>query len=327
MYISTRRGFILGASSVAVSAIFLNKAHSQEKTPIIWGPPAGPSIIAAYAVKTGMLNDIIPECQFKVWTSPDQIRAGFASGSTTMAILPSYSGANLYNKGLGVRLANILTDGLIYIIAPQASNIKTLSDLVGKKLAVPFKNDMPDFVIQTILKANNISPTAVDIHYMGSIPEAMPLLMMGKVDATVMVEPACSAIISMSAATPKKIERVLDVQQLWKKVANTDVIPQAGLFVGKGFEGDAGRAKIEAMNKVFSAALDEIKQDPEKAAEKIASVLDFPSHLVASSIAYSHLVIHNSKEVKPSLEGFFNILLQQNSAILGGKLPDNGFYA
>jgi len=327
MLTQTRRHFLVGASLLPVVCAFPSIAAAEDKKPVIWGPPAGPSIVAAYAVKTGMLEDLLPGCQFKVWNNPDQIRAGLSSGSVNMAILPSYSGANLYNKGLDVRLANILTDGLLYIVAPEASNIKTLQDLVGKKLAVPFKNDMPDYIMQAILKAYDIKPDAIDIQYTGSLPEAMPLLMIGRVDAAVIVEPAASTVISMSAASPKKIVRALDIQKLWEKVSKTDAIPQAGLVTGKGFEGDAGTKKIATLNACLASALERIRSDPEKAAEQVGDLLDFPPRLIAASVAFSHLVVHNAKEVKPSLETFFNVLIKQNSAILGGKLPDDGFYA
>ena len=327
MLTQTRRHFLVGASLLPVVYAFPSIAAAEDKKPVIWGPPAGPSIVAAYAVKTGMLDTLLPGCQFKVWNNPDQIRAGLGSGTINMAILPSYSGANLYNKGLDVRLANILTDGLLYIVAPEASNIKTLQDLVGKKLAVPFKNDMPDYIMQAILKAYNIKPDAIDIQYTGSLPEAMPLLMIGRVDAAVIVEPAASTVISMSAASPKKIVRALDIQKLWEKVSKTDAIPQAGLVIGKGFEGDAGTKKIAALNACLASALERIRSDPEKAAEQVGDLLDFPPRLIAASVAFSHLVVHNAKEVKPSLETFFNVLVEQNSAILGLKLPDDGFYA
>ena len=327
MLTQTRRHFLIGASLLPVVCAFPTIGAAEGKKPVIWGPPAGPSIVAAYAVKSGMLEDLLPGCQFKVWNNPDQIRAGLSSGSVNMAILPSYSGANLYNKGLGVKLANILTDGLLYIVAPQASNIKTLQDLVGKKLAVPFKNDMPDYIMQAILKAYDIKPDAIDIQYTGSLPEAMPLLMIGRVDAAVIVEPAASTVISMSTASPKKIVRALNIQKLWEKVSKTDAIPQAGLVVGKGFEGEEGKKKIAALNECFSAALEKIKADPEKAAEQVGDLLDFPPRLIAASVAFSHLVVHNAREAKPSLETFFNVLIEQNSAILGGKLPDDGFYA
>ena len=327
MLTQTRRHFLVGASLLPVVYAFPSIAAAEDKKPVIWGPPAGPSIVAAYAVKTGMLDTLLPGCQFKVWNNPDQIRAGLGSGTINMAILPSYSGANLYNKGLGVRLANILTDGLLYIVAPEASNIKTLQDLVGKKLAVPFKNDMPDYIMQAILKAYDIKPDAIDIQYTGSLPEAMPLLMIGRVDAAVIVEPAASTVISMSTASPKKIVRALNIQKLWEKVSKTDAIPQAGLVIGKGFEGDAGTKKIAALNACLASALERIRSDPEKAAEQVGDLLDFPPRLIAASVAFSHLVVHNAKEVKPSLETFFNVLVEQNSAILGGKLPDDGFYA
>lgn len=331
MFKTNRRRFLLGLAASSLNLPHAGSAWAQSNDDnaanIIWGPPAAPSVVPAFAIANGMLDELIPNCQFKVWNSPDQMRAGLTSGKINMAIMPSYSGANLYNRGIKLRLANILTDGLLYIVAQKDANITSLADLKGKKLAVPLKNDMSDLVTQTILEAHNFAEGEITISYLGSHAEAIPMLMMGRVDAAVLVEPVASAAISISAAAHNGLVRALNIQDLWQKVTGSKILPQAGLLVRKGFEGEDGDKKIKRLNDIFKLATEKILKDPQEAAEKTAQYLDFPSNIIVKALPYSNLVVRSGRESQSSLKELFGILMKKNPDILGGKLPDDGFFA
>lgn len=322
-----RRQFLLSGIAAGLLAPASTNTLAADKTKsVIWGPPATPSIIPAFAIAKGMLGDLFPNCEFKIWASPDQMRAGLISGDVNMAIMPSYTGANLYNKGAQLRLANTLTEGLLYIVAAQASGIETLNDLKEKTIAVPFKNDMPDLVFRAILKAHDVAFESLKVIYIASPAEAIPLLMIGRVDAAVLVEPACSAAIFMSQNASKKIERVLDLQKLWQKVSGNEILAQAGLLVGKEFAHQQGYEKVVRLNEILLAAKDEILSNKTEAAEIGSKFLGFPAKLIEPSLDFSNLVVKSGVESRSTIEQLFKVLYQENPDILGGKMPDDGFY-
>jgi NitT/TauT family transport system substrate-binding protein len=186
-----RRAFLLSAG---VASIFRPRGAFAAEPLTLWGPPAAPSIILAQAVASGALKDITPSAVFKTWRTPDEMRAGLSSGTMQAVIVPSNVAANLYNRGLGVHLLNIMTRGLLYVVA--GDKLAKVEDLAGKKIAVPFRNDMPDFVLRRLLARVGLKPgTDVQFDYAGTPPEAMQMLLAGRVDAALLAEPAVTAAI------------------------------------------------------------------------------------------------------------------------------------
>ena len=71
-------------------------------------------------------------------------------------------------------MVNILTNGITQLMC-KGSAIASPQDLVGKKILVPFKNDMPDIVLQALLKKLKIDAHKVGITYTATPPEAVGL--------------------------------------------------------------------------------------------------------------------------------------------------------
>ena len=84
------------------------------------GPPASPSITLAYAAGAGLLRSVADKVSFKVWRTPDEMRAGLTSGGMQALVMPVTAAANLHKRGLGVRLA-FSTGTVTKVSAPNAS--------------------------------------------------------------------------------------------------------------------------------------------------------------------------------------------------------------
>src|SRR5690606_24713426 len=135
----------------AATALFAPAiVHAQEPL-VFWGPGATPSVLMAQAIASGDLADVAPGATFRVWKTPDELRAGLSSGSMPASVVPSYVAANFYNRGLGLRLLNIQTNGLLYVLSAD-EGISDIASLKGKKVGVPFRNDMPDYVFGRLLE-------------------------------------------------------------------------------------------------------------------------------------------------------------------------------
>jgi len=319
-----RRTLIAGLPLVCVTGI----RFAQGAAPLtLWGPPAAPSIILAQAIATGLPNAVAPDgAVFKVWKTPDEMRAGISSNTMEAVVVPSYVAANLYNRGLGVRLLNILTDGLLHVVAPPGT-ASTIADLKGKRVAVPFRNDMPDYILQRLLAAAGLSSGDLTIDYSGTPPEAVQMLLAGRADAALLSEPAASAAIVRAKAAGKALEHAIDCRKAWASVSGHATIPQAGLAVTEKFAARIGKDGLGALQNALETALQTVRKDPQSAAAAAAPALGLPAPVIAQSMTTSNLVAHKVSAVRNDLASFFDVLMKSDPRIIGGKQLDDGFYA
>lgn len=292
-----------------------------------WGPPAAPSIVLAQAVASGALKEVAPTAAFKTWRTPDEMRAGLSSGAMQAVIVPSNVAANLYNRGLGVHLLNIMTRGLLYVVA--GAGISAIGDLAGKKVAVPFRNDTPDFILRRLLAKAGLKP-GKDLHcdYAGTPPEAMQMLLAGRVDAALLAEPAATATILRAKLSLTTVTRAIDCQKEWAAVVGGNgFIPQAGLAVTRALVDRIGRSGLMTIQNALQEAVGFVVDHPLRASLPSAFELGALSPIIAEAIPYSNLAALTASSVRPELESFFSILAEDDPRIINGKLPDDAFYA
>lgn len=326
----TRRQALFALAAALASPAALVRPAAAAPAPLdsltLFGPPAGPSILLAQLARTEALAEFTRELGFKVWRSPDEMRAGLSSGTMGAVVLPVQVAANLYNRGMKLRLLNVMTDGLLYIISADAS-IHGFPDLRGRSLAVPFRNDMPDLVLQRLLAHHQMQPGKdLTVQSTGSPVEAMQMLMLGRVDAALIAEPAGTAAAIQGRLMGKDIVRVIDIQAEWGRATGAaPILPQAGLAITEALlQAQPGLAP--ALQAALERAARDCSADPDAAAARAAPFLDFPAPVLAASIPVSRLVATPARAARASIEAMLEALAQEDPAIIGGQLPDTDFY-
>lgn len=334
--LATRRRLIAGgpAALVAGTAAIAALATLAKPTPLraaplarlaLYGPPASPSITLAHAVATGALEPLAGAISLVIWRSPDELRAGLTSGSIDLSIVPIQSAANLYNRGLGLRLVNVMTDGLLHLVGPQGS-ARRLEDFAGKRVAVPMVNDTPDFIFRALLDRKGLAGR-IDPVTPGSAIEAAQMLLAGRIDAALLSEPAATAAVLRSASGERPLARLIDVQQAWAEVSGrAATLPQAGLAVTRAFEGSHSEV-IGLLQQVLGQVTARVNADPAAAAASASGPLEQPAPLLAAAIPFSRLVARPASSARADIESMLELMARRDPAIIGGKLPDDGFYA
>ncbi|MFT3940265.1 ABC transporter substrate-binding protein [Rhodopseudomonas sp.] len=323
----SRRTITAAAGACAAGALLPSRARAAPLRDIVLtGPPAGPSITLAHAVATGALSFLADKVSFRPWRDVDEMRAGLTSGTMPLAIMPTASAANLYNRGLGVRLVNVMTHGLLYVISADPS-LTSFPALRGKQLAVPFRNDTPEFLSNILLRKNGMEAGRdLQVVSTGSPIEAIQLLLAGRMDAALVPEPAVTAAILRGRIAGRTIHRVMDVQAEWAKASGQPpILPQAGLAVTTGFL-TANPSLVPRVHAALVKATAEVNASPGVAAGNSAAYFEMPLPVIQAAIPYSHLVAVPAHESRTDLEQMFTTASGANLAMIGGKLPDADFY-
>ncbi|HLT76346.1 MAG TPA: PhnD/SsuA/transferrin family substrate-binding protein [Ferrovibrio sp.] len=324
----SRRSLLAGAgATLALSQAFSAIAEAPRLAKLtIWGPPAGPSVTLIHAIASGLLEPLADAVSFRSWRSPDELRAGLTSQTMDVFILPTQTAANLYNRGLGVRLLNVLTDGLLHMVAVDRK-LASIPSLRGRSISVPFRNDTPEVIFRRLLQLHGLDPEKdLAVSFSGTPVEAIQLLVTGRVDAAVLPEPAATLALSGSKAVTRDLFRTIDIQQAWHDVTGLGTrLPQAGIGVTERFLADhAGVA--EALHAGLVAATASVNADPARAAADSAAELWMPAPIIERSIPFSNLVATRARDARPALEAVFRSVAEFDDRIIGGKLPAADFY-
>lgn len=323
--LSRRSLLIAGAATGAVLATPAILRAAPLARLALYGPPAGPTITLAHAVASGALKDLAADISLTVWRNPDELRAGLTSGAIDLSVVPVQAAANLYNRGMGLRLVNVMTDGLISIVA-EGGTVTDLASLAGKKVAVHFVNDTPDLILRALLDRNGLADK-VEVVTSGSATESAQLLLSGQIDAALLTEPVASVAVMRGQQAGKTVVRAIDVQAEWAKLTGrAAVIPQAGLAVTKAFS-DANPDAIAPLQALLAQVTEAVNADPQVAAANAAGPLELPAPVLAASIPHSALVARPAGSVRADIEAMLTLMAERDAAIIGGKLPDDGFYA
>lgn len=320
----TRRHALLAAAAVA--ALPGRRAVAANGSLTLWGPPAAPSVILAQAIAGGHLGTLGEGASLQVWRTPDEMRAGIASGSMGAVVVPVNVAANLHNRGLPVRLLNVLTDGLLYVVGAPGLAAE-IPELAGKRIALPFRNDMPDIVFHRLLAAASVPADALTIEYAGSPAEAAQLLLAGRVDAALLSEPATSAAIMRAGSQGRELARVIDCQQAWTALVGPPSLPAAGMIITDALATHLGAGGLEQVEAALVAALADVVKNPGPAAAAAAPALGLPAPVIAAAIPHSNLVVRRASEARGDITALLNALAAQDPRLIGGKLPGDAFYA
>jgi len=296
------------------------------------GPSASVSNALIHMVDSGALADVAEVVEFVPWRDPDQLRVMALDGRADVLAMPTNVAANLYNRGAKLQLINVSTWGVLWLVSRDPT-LKSLADLRGKELAMPFRGDMPDIVLQLLAEQQGIDVRKdLNLRYVASPVDAMQLLVMRRVDHALLAEPAASMALRKTGSFPlsvlaPELHRSVDLQQEWGRVfAREARIPQAGIAVM-----GALRARPELVARIeaeYVRSLAWCKANAEACGKAVAARIDMLSaEAVADSIAVSQLDAVPAAAARAELEFMYGHLLAKNPALVGGKLPDDGFYA
>ena len=304
-------------------------AQKLEKI-VIAGPAANVSHPIFHMIETGALKDVAKKVEFRLWNNPDQLRAMIINKEVDFVAIPTNVGAILYNKKQPIQLLNVSVWGILQILV-RDKNIDTLEKLKGKSLVVPWRGDMPDIVLRSVMKKKGIGKKEIKLIYVSNPMDAAQQLIMRRQDNALLPEPATSMVLRKTKSFPisivaPELYRGIDLQKEWGEAFGTEPkIAQAGMAV----VGDMrqNKAVIEAFEKAYEEAMAWYKAHPKEAGEMVVKQIKmFTPEAVADSIAHVRLNVVPAKEARKDIEFFFSQMKNDSPKIIGGVLPDEGFY-
>ncbi|MDR0579273.1 MAG: ABC transporter substrate-binding protein [Campylobacteraceae bacterium] len=304
-------------------------ANEKQDILVLSGPAASVSHPFFKIIEDGALNDVAKKIVFREWSSPDELKALVLKNDVDFVAMPTNVAAIFYNKGENIKLMSISVWGIFNIISSD-ENIKHIEDLKGDELIVPFRADMPDVILQALLKKANIDiKKDIKINYVQTPPNAVQMLVTKKAKHALLMEPITSMALQKANSFPQsvlfpKLYRAIDLQVEWGRLFGSEnKIPQAGIAA----VGDKNEKLKQRLNEEYAKALLWYKQNPKEAGELSAKYIKaFNAQMVEDSILHINMQSVNIEDAKDELKAFYEILYSYEPKLIGEKMPDDKFY-
>ena len=255
--------------------------------------------------------------------SADLMTAKLISGEYDAGVLPINVAAKLYNAGIPLKLAAIVGNGMVSFLSADSSLV-SLSSLRGKQVNVAGQGATPDFLFRRLLKGAGIDPEKdIRLDYSLPYPEAAAALAAGKIASAILPEP----FSTMARMANPSLKSPLDLGLFWTRQTGQTSYPMTAFVITSKLVAERPRA-VEAILAAYARSIDWVIANPSEAGALVEKQeLGLKAGIASKAIPLSAYVFTPASTARPAVEAFLNVFLELSSASIGGKLPDNGFYA
>src|SRR3990167_5422440 len=201
-----------------------------------------------------------------------------------------------------------------------------------EEIAVPFRGDMPDIVLQLLAAKQGLDPLRdFRIRYVPTPMEAMQLLITRRVSHALLTEPGVSLAMRKTRSFPvglvaPDLHRGADLQQEWGRLyQRAPRVPQAGIAAVGAVRGQP--QVLAAVEQAYARSLAWCRNNAMECGRMMARHIDLLTpDAVADAISVSQMNVVPALQAREELEFFFGQLMARNPGLLGGKLPAAGFF-
>ncbi len=290
-------------------------------------PPGPMAIPLAYIAVNNKLADVADKTEVVIWENPDQLMAYVAGKQGDFVTMPSNSSAIFYNKGLELQLLDISVWNITYLIAADPT-AGSFADIKGQSLVVPFQGSVPDLMFQYVAKSQGLDPQKdFKLRYAADPTQAAQLLLTGQADNGVISEALATAVVLQTATAEKPLHRALAFDYAWAEASGGTESPIAGTVATASVLGKP--EVVAAFGREYQAAVQWMLDNPEEAGKLVETQLPqlgLKAAVMTASLKSISWRYTTAVDARASLEAFYQDLSALSPEVIGGKLPDDGFY-
>ncbi len=313
---------------LSVSILFgcsssVKQVEKQENDPIelsIGIPKSATAIPILRILETNALGDNV-KIDLQTFNEPEKMMAIAVSNDNGLLVVPMHTAANLYNRGLDVRLTNVSVWGGMSLSSTD-SDCHSWEYLKGKQLYVVSKGSVPDILTQHFLKEHDLKVgTDVDIVY-STYPDISQLYKMDSIQYAVDGEPFASA----NKESLETYHTVLNFVEEWKNTEGEEYdLPAFGTVVSQAFLSE-NTSIINEFNKKYEEAVQWTIEHPEEAGALAEKHLNINGELIEKAIPNYNFMFKAAIDAKNDVDKYCEVLYSFKPESIGGKIPDEAFY-
>lgn len=274
---------------------------------------------AGLSENEGRVSDTL-SVNTKVYSAPTEVIAQIAKGTEDIAALPSNLAAVLFNKGMKIKLAAVIGNGMLSVVS---STVENPVDLVGEQIYIPGgPASTPNQLAKLIINDNGLSEDDLTLEYgITSSAQLSQLLIAEKAKTALLPEPFVTMVVSKNP----NVKKIYDAQDGYKVATGMDNYPMTVLVVQDKFAMENPEALDEFL-KAYKDSVAFVVSNPTEAGKMIEDLGIMSSAMAAPAIPNCNLTFVYSQDAKDEINSYYQMLFNFDAASIGGSLMPDAFY-
>ncbi len=289
------------------------------------GSLTGPTSIGlVYLMEMAEEGTASHDYEFTMVTAADELLPQVINGSLDIALVPANVAANLYQKTEGqVSVIDINTLGVLYAVSSDDS-IQSMADLAGKTVYITGKGTTPDYVFHYLLSANGMSDTDLTLEFKSESTEVAALLKEDPEAVGILPQP----FVTVACTQNESLNIVLDLTQEWDDLQNGSgsQLVTGVTIVRNAFLEENPEAVDDFLAEHAESAAYVNEHPAEAAALVVKTGIIEQASIAESAIPYCNITCITGSDMKAALEGYLQVLYDQDPSSIGGGMPGDDFY-
>lgn len=253
----------------------------------------------------------------------DEITAGILKGDYPIAAVPCNLASVLYAKSNGaIKVAGINTLGVLYIVE-TGDTIQSIEDLKGKTIYSTGKGTTPEYTLNYLLESHGIDPEKdVTIEYKSEATEVAAILSESENAVAMLPQPYVTTVMMSN----DKVRIALDVTKEWEEISENDSTVVTGVVVVNAKFLEENNEAVDAFLAEYQTSVAYANEEAEATSELIEKYGIIKKAVAMQAIPYCNIVMIQGEEMKTKVNGYLQVLFDQEPSSVGGSMPDDNFF-
>ena len=261
--------------------------------------------------------------EFTMAGSADELTPKLLQGELDILAVPVNLGSVLYNNSEGsVQLLAVNTLGVIYLVEKGGQTVTDWASLKGQTIYATGKGSTPEYALNYLLEKNGLDPAA-DVTIEWKSEPAEIVAQMAAQDHVIALMPQPFVTVAQSKFSDLTV--ALDLTAEWDKLDNGSQLITAGLVVRKEFA-EAHPQAVADFLKEYAASTAYVNENVTEAAQLVEQYDIVEAAVAEKAIPACNIVCITGQEMMTSVQGYLQVLFDQNPQAVGGSLPGDDFY-
>lgn len=307
-----------------IFAFCLTGCGEEDITINVAGLKGPTSIGMAHLIEQDSLGKTDYDYNFTIAGTADEITAGISNGEIQIAAVPCNLASVLYNKtNGGIKIAAINTLNVLYVIE-TGNTINSVADLKGKTIYSTGKGTTPEYTLNYVLSQAGIDPEKdVTIEFKSEATEVASILSTAENAVAMLPQPYVTTVLQSNP----NARIAIDIGAEWENGTNGESSVTTGVLIMTTDFIENHEKAAKSFLEDYEVSISFVNKNVTEGAALVEKAGIFKAAIMEKAIPYCNIVYITGDLMKAKVNGYLNVLFEQNPKSVGGKMPgDEIFY-